>query len=141
MIDKSILISIDYSIFEKMEKFVKNLQLLVLILILISTIVAIGLEVKTMIENGSVSLADLLLMFLYLEVLAMIRVFWAEQSINITLPLFIAITALARFIILQGKEMDATQLMYEALAIVFIAVAIVILRLRHSKKLGLEKKK
>ncbi|MDC3185295.1 phosphate-starvation-inducible PsiE family protein [Candidatus Pelagibacter sp.] len=124
-----------------MEKFVKNLQLLVLILILISTIVAIGLEVKTMIENGSVSLADLLLMFLYLEVLAMIRVFWAEQSINITLPLFIAITALARFIILQGKEMDATQLMYEALAIVFIAVAIVILRLRHSKKLGLEKKK
>ena len=141
MIDKSILISIDYSIFKKMEKFVKNLQLLVLILILISTIVAIGLEVKTMIENGSVSLADLLLMFLYLEVLAMIRVFWAEQSINITLPLFIAITALARFIILQGKEMDATQLMYEALAIVFIAVAIVILRLRHSKKLGLEKKK
>ena len=141
MIDKSILISIDYSIFEKMGKFVKNLQLLVLILILISTIVAIGLEVKTMIENGSVSLADLLLMFLYLEVLAMIRVFWAEQSINITLPLFIAITALARFIILQGKEMDATQLMYEALAIVFIAVAIVILRLRHSKKLGLEKKK
>ena len=141
MIDKSILISIDYSIFEKMEKFVKNLQLLVLILILISTIVAIGLEVKTMIENGSVSLADLLLMFLYLEVLAMIRVFWAEQSINITLPLFIAITALARFIILQGKEMDATQLMYEALAIVFIAVAIVILRLRHSKKTGLEKKK
>ena len=141
MIDKSILISIDYSIFEKMEKFVKNLQLLVLILILISTIVAIGLEVKTMIENGSVSLADLLLMFLYLEVLAMIRVFWAEQSINITLPLFIAITALARFIILQGKEMDATQLMYEALAIVFIAVAIVILRLRHSKKLEIEKKK
>ena len=128
MIDKSILISIDYSIFEKMEKFVKNLQLLVLILILISTIVAIGLEVKTMIENGSVSLADLLLMFLYLEVLAMIRVFWAEQSINITLPLFIAITALARFIILQGKEMDPTALVYEAVAIVLIAGAIVILR-------------
>ena len=141
MIDKSILISIDYSIFEKMEKFVKNLQLLVLILILISTIVAIGLEVKTMIENGSVSLADLLLMFLYLEVLAMIRVFWAEQSINITLPLFKAITALARFIILQGKEMDPTALVYEAVAIVLIAGAIVILRLRHSDKLGLKKKK
>ena len=94
-----------------------------------------------MIENGSVSLADLLLMFLYLEVLAMIRVFWAEQSINITLPLFIAITALARFIILQGKEMDPTALVYEAVAIVLIAGAIVILRLRHSDKLGLKKKK
>ena len=124
-----------------MKNLVKNLQLLLLGIILLSTIIAVILEIRTMFLNQTVTLADLLLMFLYLEVLAMIRVFWAEQSINITLPLFIAITALARFIILQGKEMDATQLMYEALAIVFIAVAIVILRLRHSKKLGLEKKK
>ena len=79
-------------------------------------------------------------MFLYLEVLAMVRVFWNQQSISITLPL-IAITALARFIILQGKEMDPTALVYEAVAIVLIAGAIVILRLRHSDKLGLKKKK
>ena len=124
-----------------MDKIAKNLQLGLMCIILISTVIAVGIEISNMFLNQSVTLADLLLMFLYLEVLAMIRVFWAEQSINITLPLFIAITALARFIILQGKEMDATQLMYEALAIVFIAVAIVILRLRHSKKLGLEKKK
>ena len=89
----------------------------------------------------SVTLADLLLMFLYLEVMAMVRVFWDEQSIRITLPLLIAITALARFIILQGKEMDPTALVYEAVAIVLIAGAIVILRLRHSDKLGLKKKK
>ena len=124
-----------------MDNITKTLQLILLGVILVSTVIAVGIEIRTMFLNQSVTLADLLLMFLYLEVLAMIRVFWAEQSINITLPLFIAITALARFIILQGKEMDATQLMYEALAIVFIAVAIVILRLRHSKKLGLEKKK
>ena len=91
--------------------------------------------------NQSVTLADLLLMFLYLEVLAMVRVFWDQQSISITLPLLIAITALARFIILQGKEMDPTALVYEAIAIVLIAAAIVILRLRHSDKLGLKKKK
>ena len=69
------------------------------------------------------------------------RVFWNQQSISITLPLLIAITALARFIILQGKEMDPTALVYEAIAIVLIAGAIVILRLRHSDKLGLKKKK
>ena len=67
--------------------------------------------------------------------------FWDEQSISITLPLLIAITALSRFIILQGKEMDASQLLYESLAIVFIAIAIVVLRLRHSDKLGLSKKR
>jgi len=124
-----------------MEKITKNLQLVLLTIILISTIIAVGIEIKLMFSNQSVTLADLLLMFLYLEVLAMVRVFWDQQSISITLPLLIAITALARFIILQGKEMDPSGLVYEAVAIVLIAAAIVILRLRHSDKLGLKKKK
>jgi protein PsiE len=124
-----------------MEKIAKNLQLVLMCIILISTVIAVGIEIKNMFPNQSVTLADLLLMFLYLEVLAMVRVFWDQQSISITLPLLIAITALARFIILQGKEMDPTALVYEAVAIVLIAAAIVILRLRHSDKLGLKKKK
>ena len=124
-----------------MDKIAKNLQLALMVIILISTVIAVGIEIKNMFTNQSVTLADLLLMFLYLEVLAMVRVFWSQQSISITLPLLIAITALARFIILQGKEMDPTALVYEAVAIVLIAGAIVILRLRHSDKLGLKKKK
>ena len=124
-----------------MEKIAKNLQLVLMCIILISTVIAVGIEIKNMFLNQSVTRADLLLMFLYLEVLAMVRVFWDQQSISITLPLLIAITALARFIILQGKEMDPTALVYEAVAIVLIAAAIVILRLRHSDKLGLKRKK
>ena len=124
-----------------MEKIAKTLQLVLLSIILISTVIAVVIEIKNMYLNRSVTLADLLLMFLYLEVLAMVRVFWDQQSISITLPLLIAITALARFIILQGKEMDPSALVYEAVAIVLIASAIVILRLRHSDKLGLKKKK
>jgi len=124
-----------------MEKITKNLQLALLVIILISTVIAVGMEIYAMISIKSVTLADLLLMFLYLEVLAMVRVFWNQQSISITLPLLIAITALSRFIILQGKDMDPTTLVYEAVAIVLIAAAIVILRLRHSTKLGLGKKK
>ena len=124
-----------------MEKIAKNLQLLLMCIILVSTVIAVGIEIYKMFENRSVTLADLLLMFLYLEVLAMVRVFWNQQSISITLPLLIAITALARFIILQGKEMDPSALVYEAVAIVLIAGAIVILRLRHSDKLGLKSKK
>ena len=124
-----------------MEKIAKNLQLVLMVIILISTVIAVGIEMNKMFLARSVTLADLLLMFLYLEVLAMVRVFWDQQSISITLPLLIAITALARFIILQGKEMDPTALVYEAVAILLIAGAIVVLRLRHSDKLGLKKKK
>ena len=126
---------------QMMEKITKNLQFILLSIILVSTVIAVGIEIKKMFLNQTVTLADLLLMFLYLEVMAMVRVFWDQQSISITLPLLIAITALSRFIILQGKEMDPSGLVYEAVAIVLIASAIVILRLRHSDKLGLKSKK
>ena len=124
-----------------MKNITKSLQFILLTIILISTVIAVGIEIKKMFLNQTVTLADLLLMFLYLEVMAMVRVFWDQQSISITLPLLIAITALSRFIILQGKEMDPSGLVYEAVAIVLIASAIVILRLRHSDKLGLKSKK
>ena len=89
-----------------MENIVKQIQLLALLIILGATVIAFGIEIYQMIEVRKVTLADLLLLFLYLEVLAMVRVFWESQSIQITLPLFIAITALARFIILQGKSIN-----------------------------------
>ena len=123
-----------------MKDFIKNLQLGLLIIILISTVVAVFIEIYNMYELKTVTLADLLLMFLYLEVMAMVRVFWEQQSISITLPLLIAITALSRFIILQGKEMDPSALVYESTAILLIAISIVVMRLRHSKKFGLQSK-
>ena len=124
-----------------MENIVKQIQLLALVIILGATVIAFGIEIYQMIEVQKVTLADLLLLFLYLEVLAMVRVFWESQSIQITLPLFIAITALARFIILQGKSINPEVLLYEAGAIVLIAIAILVLRFRNSPLFGLEKKK
>ena len=124
-----------------MEKIVKQIQLLTLIIILISTVIAIGSELYQMFKIQTGTLADLLLLFLYLEVLAMVRVFWESQSILITLPLFIAITALSRFIILQGKSINPEILVYEAGAILLIALAILVLRFRNSPIVGLDKKK
>ena len=124
-----------------MDNITKTLQLILLGVILVSTVIAVGIEIRTMYLNQSVTLADLLLMFLYLEVMAMVRVFWEQQSISISLQLLIAITALSLFIILQGKSMDPSALLYEAGAILLIAAAIFVLRLRHSEKLGISKRK
>ena len=124
-----------------MENIVKQIQLIALVIILAATIIAFGIEIYQMIVVQKVTLADLLLLFLYLEVLAMVRVFWESQPIQITLPLFIAITALSRFIILQGKSINPEVLLYEAGAIVLIAIAILVLRFRNSPLFGLEKKK
>ena len=123
-----------------MEKVVKQIQLVALLIILACTVIAFVVEILQMIEIRKISLADLILLFLYLEVLAMVRVFWESQSIQITLPLFIAITALSRFIILQGKNINPEVLLYEAGAIVLIAIAILVLRFRNSPLVGLKKK-
>ena len=72
-----------------MDNITKTLQLILLGVILVSTVIAVGIEIRTMFLNQSVTLADLLLMFLYLEVMAMVRVFWEQQSISISLPLLI----------------------------------------------------
>ena len=71
--------------------------------------------------------------------IGMIRLFWESKSIRITYPLLIAITALSRLIILQGKGVDPINLIYEASAILLIALAILLLRMRKSKILGLDR--
>lgn len=99
-------------------------------LIAILTVIATAQELVDIVDAGKVDLADLLLLFIYTEVLGMIGVFYASNRIPITLPLFIAMTAIARLIILQGKEMDPSALIYEASAIAIIALACLIIRFK-----------
>ena len=122
-----------------MDQVIRRIQLVAVAFILLATALAFLLEVNSMYINRSVNLADLLLLFIYIEVIGMIRLFWESKSIRITYPLLIAITALSRFIILQGKGVDPINLIYEASAILLIALAIVFLRMRKSKLLGLDK--
>jgi protein PsiE len=87
------------------------------------TVVAMAQEIFLLVENRKVELKDLLLMFIYAEVLGMLAAFYSRQRNLIILPLFIAMTALSRLIILQGKEADAIVLLYESGAIVLISLA------------------
>jgi protein PsiE len=94
-----------------------------LVLIALFTVAAMVQEVLVLFEQRRVELKDLLLMFIYAEVLGMLGAFYSSHRIPITIPLFIAMTALSRLIILQGKEGDPSILLYEGGAILMIAVA------------------
>ena len=122
-----------------MNSSIRNIQLVAVIVVLVSTIIAFFLEMKEMYENKDITLADLLLMFIYIEVIGLVRSYWETQSVRITYPLIIAITALARFIILQDKESDPANLIYISLAILIVAIATVIIRFRNSKYLNIER--
>jgi protein PsiE len=80
-------------------------------------------------------------MFIYIEVIGLVRSYWESRSVRVIYPLVIAITALSRFIILQDKESDPTNLIYLASAILIIAIATVVIRFRRSKYLKIDKDK
>ena len=96
---------------------------LILLVILAATLVAVVQEISGMIDAGKVTLADLFMLFIFAEVLGMLGAFYAKQSNLIMLPLFIAMTALSRLIVLQSKETDLVVLLYESGAILLIAAA------------------
>ena len=93
-----------------MNQTIRNIQLTAVLIVLISTVVAFFLEMRDMYFNRDITLADLLLMFIYIEVIGLVRSYWETRAVRITYPLVIAITALARFIILQDKESDPSNL-------------------------------
>ena len=109
-------------------KIIKPLEKILLGIIAVLTVVAVFQEIYSIYNNAKVQLADLLLLFIYTEVLGMIGIFYVSNKIPITLPLFIAMTAIARLIILQGKGMDPIILIYDAGAIFIIALACLVIR-------------
>ena len=115
---------------DKIASLINFAEKLLLASIALLAMVATGQEILTIIENRSIDLADLLLLFIYTEVLGMIGIFFVSKRIPITLPIFIAITAITRLIILQGKDMDMISLLYEAGAILILSLAVLAVRFR-----------
>ena len=116
-----------------MNNTIRNIQLTAVLFVLVSTVIAFFLEVKEMYDNKNIELADLLLMFIYIEVIGLVKSYWETRSVRITYPLVIAITALARFIILQDKDSDPSNLIYISIAILIVAIATVVIRFRNSR--------
>ena len=124
-----------------MNAAIRNIQLVAVVIVLISTIIAFLLEIVKMYETQNVTLADLLLMFIYIEVIGLVRSYWESRAVRVIYPLVIAITALARYIILQDKESDPSTLIYLASAILIVSIATVVIRFRRSKYLNIDKDK
>ncbi len=124
-----------------MNTYFELLEKIVLSVLIVCTIIAIGMEVQEMIAVYRVTLADILLLFIYIEIIGMIKEYWVSKVIRMSYPLFIAMTALARMIIMQRKDVDPSAYVYESIAILIIAIAIVVLRVRHMEILNRRSKK
>lgn len=104
-----------------------------LLIIAVATIVAVGFELSSMIGAKTVTLSDLLLLFIYLEVLAMIAIYLDSGKLPVRMPLYIAIVALARYLILDMKNLDTWRMLGVAGTALLIAISILVIRFGHSK--------
>ena len=109
-------------------RWVENLGLIV---IAVATVVAMGSEIILMFKQQAVQLADLLLLFIYLEVLAMVSIYLESGQLPVRIPLYIAIVALARYLILDMKNMDNWRMLGIAGASMILAATVLIIRYGH----------
>ena len=119
------------------HKFIWFAERTILLLIALATLYAVGFEIFRIIGVREVNLSDLFLLFIYAEVLGMVATFYANNRIPVTLPLIIAMTALTRMIILQSKDLNAINIIYEASGILILAIAAYIMTLKD--KISLKK--
>tara|TARA_B100001109_G_scaffold249166_1_gene240790 strand:- start:432 stop:815 length:384 start_codon:yes stop_codon:yes gene_type:complete len=123
----------------RINRLFEYLEDLILSIIAIMTLGAVGFELYEIFQRGSIELADLLLMFIYAEVLGMVAIYFRSHVLPVIYPLFIGITALARLIVLQGKDSMPEQLVFEAGSILLLSIAALLLKdvkvaLTHNKK-------
>ena len=104
-----------------------------LVVITLATLVAGVSEVRTMVGAGTVTLADLLLLFLYLEILAMVGVYFQSGQLPVRFPIYIAIVALARYLVLDMKSLDVWRMLGVTASMLLLACAVLVIRYGHTR--------
>ncbi len=119
------------SIKEVNQRLLALVENLVLLIIAIATVFAIAAEVMVMVRAAQVTLADLLLLFLYLEVLAMVGLYYNTGKLPVRFPLYIAMVALARYLIMDVKAMEDWRMLAVAGSILLLTLAVFLIRYGH----------
>jgi len=102
-----------------------------LIVITLATISAMATEVLTIVGAGVATLADLLLLFLYLEVIAMVGLYYKSGKLPVRFPIYIAIVAMARYLVLEMKTLETMQIIGVAGAVLLLTLAVFAIRFGH----------
>lgn len=104
-----------------------------LLLVTIATFVSLSHELVRIWASGTVGLGDLLQLFLYLEVFSMINSYFGSGKIPMRYPIYIAMVALARYLLLDMKSITDQHMLSLAFAILILAVSVLVMRFGHAK--------
>lgn len=108
---------------------VEGFHLLALFVIGATVIWSAVHEYLSMIDKGVAELKDILMLFIYLELGAMIGIYFKTKKLPVMFLIYIAITALTRVLAVNLKTMVGLDMVYISLAILILAIAGVVLGL------------
>lgn len=109
-------------------RFILFIERTGLVLITIATVIAIGQELHVIYVQARVELHDILLLFIYLEILTMVSLYFTSGKLPVRYPIYISMVAITRYIILGMKDMNALEIIYLAAAILLLTLATLVLR-------------
>jgi len=121
---------------EWLQKFIWFSEGVILATIALATLFAAGIEIDRLIMVKVVDLSDLFLLFIYAEVLGMVGIFYRDKRIPVTLPIIIAITALTRMIVIETKDFDGLNIIFEASGILLLAISAYIMSMKDKMSLA-----
>lgn len=112
---------------------IRMLERVGLIVILLATLVAMGSEIAHMVGKLKVDIADLLLLFMYLEMVALVGMYWRRGKMSVRMPLYIAMVGVARHMMTDTSLTAPTSLLAGAGAILVLAIAVLVVRFGHAR--------
>lgn len=115
------------------QKLLHGIEYLLLGIITLATVIAVGQEVYVIFIQLKVQIADLLLLFIYLEIITMVVIYLKSGEVPVRMPLYIGMVALARYLILDMKALDPWQMLAISLSILLISLAVLVVRFGHVK--------
>ena len=110
---------------EKFEDLLLVIQAVALFIITIATAVAIVYESYDMYVSRSIELANLLLLFLFIEILSMVRQYaLGQHELKLKTPLVITIVAVARYIIINMEHLSGKVILMTSISILILTLAL-----------------
>ncbi len=111
----------------------KVIEKILLVVIVLATLSAISHELYIILEKKRANLGDLLLLFLYLEIMNMVAVCSKSGRVPVRVPIYIAIVSIARVLIVDMKNMDDWRIISLSVSTLILAVAVIVIRWGHLK--------
>jgi phosphate starvation-inducible membrane PsiE len=115
------------------DSLVSGFQLVALFLIGATIVWSAAHDYIGMVRAGSARLDDILLLFIYLELGTMVGIYFKTDRLPVLFLLYVAITALTRFLAIDIKDLPVTSLLVGTGSILVLSFAVLVLQIAASK--------